>query len=132
MDGYAKLAIAAGAVIALAFVGLDLLPSSGGPPVGGPAVSPSPSPSAPQPASLSPELRRWPFGDLEVQRYHVTVGGLPLSFAFPSARWRTVAVGELIAGTGSPNGVREDDYAWILTGLFQGEASRVAKDPCRG
>jgi hypothetical protein len=29
-------------------------------------------------------------------------------------------------------GEREDDYVWILAGLFQGDAAAVATDPCKG
>lgn len=131
MSTYAKLAIAAVAVIALAFVGLNVLPSSGGTPVGGPAASPSPSPSAPTSASPSPEARIWPLGDLQAQRYHVTIDGVPLSFAPPSLRWRSPAAGEIVAGTGTAMGVREDDYAWILPGVL-GDTAAVATDPCNG
>ena len=43
MNTYAKLAIAAAAVVVVAVIGINLLPASGG--IGGqPAVSPSPSP----------------------------------------------------------------------------------------
>jgi hypothetical protein len=132
MNGYAKLAIAAVAVIALAFVGLNLLPSSAGPPVGAPAASTSTSPSAPTATSPSPEARTWPLGDLQAQRYHVTVEGVPYSFALPSLRWRSPAAGEIVAGTGTAMGVREDDYVWILAGLFQGDRAAVATDPCQG
>jgi hypothetical protein len=132
MNTYSKLAIAAAAVLAIAVVGFNLLPGGNNPAVGGPVASPSASPSAPPSPSESPESRTWPIGALQAQRYHVMWEGVPLSFALPSLRWRSPAAGEIVAGTGTAMGVREDDYAWILPGMFQGDMARVATDPCNG
>jgi hypothetical protein len=132
MNSYAKLAIAAAAVLVVTLVGYNLLPSSSG--VGGQVAtsSRSPSPTPLASPSQSQEASTWPLGALEAQRYHVMVEGVSFSFAPPSLRWRSPAVGEIVAGTGTAMGVREDDYAWILPGMFQGDMARVATDPCHG
>jgi hypothetical protein len=132
MNAYAKLAIGVAAVAVIAVVGFNLLQTTGGQPVGGPAATPSHSRSAPTSSSPSPESGTWPIGALQAQRYHVMWEGVPLSFALPSLRWRSPAAGEIVAGTGTAMGVREDDYAWILPGMFQGDMARVATDPCNG
>jgi hypothetical protein len=131
MNSYAKVGAAGVAVLALAIVGFNLLPATGGQPVGGPAASASTSPSAPTSSSPSPESRAWPLpGELGAQEYHVTVDGVPFSFALPSDGWRSVTAGELLTGEGSPHTARGDDYAWLF--LPGGDMDAVATDPCNG
>jgi hypothetical protein len=129
VNTYVKALAAIAAVIVIAVVGFNLLPVGSNPAVGGPAASPSVSPSAPPSPSASPESRTWPLGALRAQRYHVTNDGVPFSFAPPSLRWRSPAAGEIVAGSGTAMGVREDDYAWIIPGRGP---ETVATDPCRG
>ena len=69
MNGYMKIAIAAAAVVVVAFVGINLLPRSGGigPPAPTPSPTASPSPSKSPPPSPSPA--RIPDGPLAAGNY---------------------------------------------------------------
>jgi hypothetical protein len=91
MNTYAKLAIAAAAVVVVAIVGYNLLPARGGDAVGGPAVtaapSASPSPSEairPSAGPLEPDTRYRV--DLETD---ITGARTPVevSFAVPATGW---------------------------------------------
>lgn len=129
MNTYAKLAIAAAAVVVVAVVGINLLPASGGV-AGGPAATPSPTPTpsaTPLPSpSPTPGADVWPPSTSEAGTYDVTVNGIPFSFTLPSNEWRTTPVGPGGIEKGSyPN----DDYAWIG---FMGPENVVATDPCAG
>ena len=127
MNTYAKLAIAAAAVVVVAIVGINFLPRDSSV-VGGvaPTASPSPSPSAsalPSP-SQSPKAERWPLGTLLEERYPATTSsGVSISFKPPSTRWYTredsIETGQF------PNA----SYAWIV---FTNDIGEVATDPCRG
>jgi hypothetical protein len=87
MNAIAKLAMAAAAVVVVAIVGINLLPSTGGV-GGGPVVSPSPSPSV----SLSPtaapspspsDLEFFPDGLVSVGRHSIIRSGKSLSLEMP-------------------------------------------------
>lgn len=108
MNSFAKVLIAAAAVVVVAVVGINLLPRTGGDV--GVAVSPSPttSPSttttaAPTPSpSLAPTFP--PEGDLPIGRQSFVREGLPMSFNLQSAGWMSdgngigVSKGELGPG----------------------------------
>ena len=88
MNAFAKLAMAAAAVVVVAIVGVNLLPSTDGV-GGGPVVSPSPSPSV----SLSPtaapspspsDLEFFPDGSIEAGRHSMIRSGKSLSVDMPS------------------------------------------------
>ena len=90
MSTYARLAIAAAAVIVFAVVGINLLPSTRV--AGGPAVTPSPSPSAsptpqpspsPMPAIVFPPSGVW----ATATRHQTTGGGVRYSFTVPTSDW---------------------------------------------
>lgn len=128
VNAYLKPLAAIAAVVVIAVIGYNLLPG-GSTGAGGPAASPSAPPPSPSASSESPESRTWPVGTLQAQRYHVTVEGLRFSFAPPSDRWRSVAAGELLTGSGTPHTARGDDYAWMIQGE---DITAVATDPCDG
>jgi len=87
MNTFAKLAIAAAAVVVIAFAGIRLLPASGGV-GGGPAVSPSPSPSQQPSPSPAPAYAYPPAGDLAIAtRHSLTVEGVPFSLIVPTYGW---------------------------------------------
>ncbi|HET9084238.1 MAG TPA: hypothetical protein VFN41_07505, partial [Candidatus Limnocylindrales bacterium] len=127
MNSYAKLAIAAAAVVAVALVGISFLPR-GSSVVGGAAPtaspSPSPSPSALPSSSQSPRTAVWPIGALRDQRYEaLTPADVLISFRPPSTLWR-----------GSPDALETGQfpnasYAWMV---FTNDIGDVATDPCRG
>lgn len=88
MNAYAKLAMAAAAVVVVAIVGYNLLPSGGGNVGGAPPVSPSSSPSV----SLSPtaapstspsDLAFFPDGPIEAGRHSMIRSGKFLSVDMP-------------------------------------------------
>ena len=133
MNTYAKLAIAAVAVLAVAFVGFNLLPNGGASPVGGAAASPSAAASGQPSPSPSSVLRAWPTSALREQRYHVMTGTLPYSFAPPSLRWRGGGFGDSIeTGVDPGDGFPEDKYAWMVFSAGTSDTVEIATDPCAG
>ena len=130
MNSYAKLAIAAAAVVAVALVGINLLPRSGSDVGGGiaPTATPSPSPSPTPTRTPSPSQSRvsagWPIGTLLDQRYPATTSsGVSISFQPPSKKWYTrqesIETGQFPTAS----------YAWIV---FTDDIGEVATDPCHG
>jgi hypothetical protein len=125
MNTYAKLAIAAAAVVVAAVVGINLLPSQGrvG---GGPAASPLPSPSptllaspSSSPASTFPAA-----GELAMGTHAMVRGGVPISVNLSTTGWRSEqglflnkGIGVTSAGTSflfwdpDPKGVYADPCA---------------------
>lgn len=94
MNTFAKLAMAAAAVVVVAIVGINVLPRSGGDNLGGQALpSQSPNPTAsPLPSSAptpSPTLAPTfpPAGSLAVGRHSMVREGVPLSIAVRSSGW---------------------------------------------
>jgi hypothetical protein len=88
MNSVAKLAMAAAAVVVVAIVGINLLPSTDGV-GGGPVVSPSPSPSVSpsQTASPSPSPSDYVFfpdGSIEAGRHSIILSGKSLSLDMPA------------------------------------------------
>jgi hypothetical protein len=117
MNGYAKLAIAAAAVLLVAVVGITLLPGGRGGVGGGPTASPSPSPTP----SATP-LSGFPNGPLAVGRHDVRLGDHPFSFDVPSAGW---------SGNGEYRLVKGIESAFFFyANLPTGHAQGVYADPC--
>jgi hypothetical protein len=88
MNSLAKFAIAAAAVVVVAVVGINLLPSKGGvgvqPPSGSPSSSPSPTPNP----SPSPTEAAFPSqGDLAAGTYSMTRNGIRFSVTVPTSGW---------------------------------------------
>jgi hypothetical protein len=86
MYAFAKLALAAAAVVVVAIVGINLLPSTDGV-GGGPVVSPSPSVSPSPTASPSPspsDLTFFPDGSIEAGRHSIILSGKSLSLDMPA------------------------------------------------
>jgi hypothetical protein len=85
MNAYAKLAMAAAAVVVVAIIGYNLLPGASGvgvapPPSPAPSVSPSPT-VAPSPSPS--ELAFFPDGIVEAGRHSITLSGKSLSLDMP-------------------------------------------------
>jgi hypothetical protein len=130
MNGYAKLAIAAAAVLLVAVVGLNLMPIGGG--LGGPAASPTPSPSptptatatpAASPAVL-PEL-----GSIPVGRFLMVENGQPFTMEFSTEGWaRDVGADRTSPNLEKNGGMPGPDTAWMPIWGIDG----VFTDPCRG
>lgn len=127
---YVKLAVAAAALIIVAVVGLNLVPTDGGPGVSGAAVPPSPSrsPAASPSASRSPAGTLKPSstspsvldseGELAIGRDEAVVMGVPLTFEVLTSGWSGSAeFGAVLLG-------RADAFL-----LFH-SPDRVYADPC--
>jgi hypothetical protein len=122
MNTFAKLAIAAAAVVVVALVGINLLPARGGISPGGPVVTPSPSPSpSPSPTPLAAVFP--PRGPLEIGRHSITQVGVSYSFAVPTSGWISNGTFALDRA----EGVAPDGAGFI----FWGETPvGVFADPC--
>jgi hypothetical protein len=129
MNSYAKLLIAAAAVVVVAVVGINLVPAGGG--TGGvPAASPSPS-RTPSPSS-TPAAAFPPAGELAVGVRHATHGGgIPYSFSVPTSGW--VSNGQW--GIDKSSGVSSEGAGFILwpdeapVGVFADPCARVTAAP---
>lgn len=117
VSNFAKVAMAAAAVLALAFVGLQLLPGGG---TGG-LVAPSASATASPSPSPSP-TPGWPSGTLGAGRQSVELNGVRFSFEVP-AGWRTTEFEGMIRYSPPSNG----HWPWIG---FLNPFAGVADDPC--
>ena len=98
-----KFAIAAAAVVVVAVVGINLLPSTGG--VGGTAASTSPSPTTT--SSLPPKSAGSfpPEGELAIGRHSMIREGVRFSINVATPGWRSQQGFEFIKGTeGQPDG----------------------------
>ena len=105
MNSYAKLAMAAAAVLVVAVVGYNLLP--GRPGVGGPDVSPSPTPVAPLPSESLPA------GSYTVTNASFTL--VPYTFTVP-AGWIRDDGGARRGDDAVGNAVRLT--TWIITHVY--------------
>jgi hypothetical protein len=126
MNTYAKLAIAAAAVVVVAVVGINLMPANsgvvGGPgptasPTPSPTPSPSPSPTA-TPVALIP-----PPGPLAAGTHTAVLEGIPLSFSVPGSGWTAFDGGFIGKGEGGQPG----DFALAL---WASAPESVYSDPC--
>jgi hypothetical protein len=93
MNTFAKLAIAAAAVVVVAIIGINLLPARGGV-GGGPALSPSPTllptpTPTPKPSPSASPAAFPPAGALAIGRHSMTRGGVPLSIDVPTSGWHS-------------------------------------------
>jgi hypothetical protein len=107
MNTYAKLAIAAAAVVVVAVVGINLLPRSGGDVGGAPTVSPSSTPSPSPTVSPSPspsEAAFPPDGDLAAGKHSMTRNGIRLSVTLPTSGWRSELGVFFNKAVGTPEG----------------------------
>jgi hypothetical protein len=119
----AKFAIAAAAVVLVAVVGINLLPSTGG--VGGIAASLSPSPTATPTSSLPPNPAESfpPAGELAIGRHSMIREGVRFSINVAASGWRSQQGFEFIKGTeGQPDGAGL--LFWSLT------PDNVYANPC--
>jgi hypothetical protein len=99
----AKFAIAAAAVVLVAVVGINLLPSTGG--VGGTAASLSPSPTPTPSLPLNPVESFPPAGELAIGRHSMTREGVRFSINVAAPGWRSQQGFEFIKGKeGQPDG----------------------------
>ena len=123
MNTFAKIAIGAVAVVAVALVGYSLLPSQGG--SGGPAATPTPPPTATILPSPTPTTRAFPpAGPLAMGvRYRITLEGTTFTFTVPTADW--VSNGEF--GIDKTAGVGPDGAGFIL---WTDTPVGVYEDPC--
>jgi len=127
MNSFAKVLIAAAAVVVVAIVGINLLPRTGGDVGGGPAPTPSPSASASPTASAQPSPSPVAFpgpGALEIGRHPLTRGGVTFSVELTKSGWNSeqdfffnkdVAIGpewaSFLFWDPSPRGVYSDPCA---------------------
>ena len=121
MNTTAKFAIAAAAVVLVAVVGINLLPSTGG--VGGTAASFSPSPTPnsslpPNPAQAFP-----PAGELAIGRHSMIREGVRFSIDVAAPGWRSQQGFEFIKGTEG-----QSDGAGLL--FWSTTPDNVYADPC--
>jgi hypothetical protein len=136
MNRYAKLAIAAAAVVVIAIVGYKMLPGAGT--FAGPGASPSAS------ASPSPTPRTtMPSGTLAAGvRYSAVQGGVRLNFQLPTSKWDTgnafeflrtgtfkAADGAFIGVTrpGGPRGTYSDPCAHVAAENSSRVGSEIAE-----
>jgi hypothetical protein len=134
MNTFAKLLIAAAAVVVLAFVGISLLPRSGGDVgVAVPTASPSSSqsPTAPSSPSPTPEAAFPPAGELAVgSRHSMSLEGVPFTFQVPTAGWASNGV----FGIDKTTGIGPDGAGFIFwndapTGVFADPCAQTKDDP---
>jgi hypothetical protein len=126
MNLYAKLAIAAAAVLVVAVVGINMLPVGGGV-GGGPAATPTPvpSPAHTPPSSPSPTLAAdFPSrGELATGRYSMVREGVPFSMRVDAPGWVSQQGFELVkVPVGAPDGA--SFIFWAFT------PDNVLADPC--
>jgi hypothetical protein len=146
MNTYAKLGIAAAAVVVVAVVGINLLPGSGGigggGPVASPSVAPSPAPASsptPQPSPSAPAAIFPPTGKLAVGTRHQINGVVPYSFTVPTSDWVSNGEWGIDKGTmnpdgagfilwpdGAPVGVYADPCAHVQAPPIGAEAAKLA------
>ena len=85
MNNALRVAVAAAAVLVVAFIGIQLF---GGGNVGGPGPSQSESPSlAPTPSPVPTAAAIPPAGELAIGRHSMTLAGVPLSIELTTAGW---------------------------------------------
>ena len=131
--GVARWAIAAAAVLVIAVVGINLLPTGGV----GPAVTASPSPSAtptptPTPTPTAPPSPSAaalvpPMGLVEVGRHSFSQSGIAFSLDFTTSGWASSGVAVAPDGVNITKGVPPDkNAAWLLSWSIDG----VYTDPC--
>lgn len=135
MNAYAKLAMAAAAVVVVAIVGINLLPSTRGV-GGGPAASPSSAASASPSPSALPSLRPEPTivagafpsaGQVSIGRHALSQNGIAYSIEVTTEGWQSSGVAVPPDGGNMLKNMRgADDGIWMLFWTIDG----VYSDPC--
>jgi hypothetical protein len=130
MNTYAKLAIAAAAVVVAAVVGINLFPARGGIGPGVPVVTPSPSP-APTPTlqpspSSSPAVVFPARGVLASGRHAFSQNGVGFSLEFAGSGWASSGIVVADGGNLTKGFAQDKDAAWMLLWSIDG----VYADPC--
>ena len=139
-DRLARLAIAIAAVVVVAVVGTNLLPSRGGfgpagtaspPPSASPTPSPSPSPSPSASRSLRPEpstvIGAFPTpGRLDTGRQSFSQNGIPFSLDFAEPGWVSIGLDVPPDGGSIVKADTTPDRAWLVIWSIDG----VYADPC--
>ena len=136
MNSFAKLLIAAAAVVVIAIVGINLLPKTGGDvgvgPIASPSPSPSPSASSPPVPSPSASIVFPPAGALAAGRHTLTEDGTKFSIQVPDG-WSSSGLG--CSGcattdggwlTRGPEGSGDPESVWAPVWNVDG----VVADPC--
>jgi hypothetical protein len=137
MNTYAKLAIAAAAVLVVAVVGLNLMPANGGL-TGGVAASPTPSPTAtpaptptptpspvPSPTPTPIAFAFPPEGPLAIGQHEFTTNGVPYSLELRTDGW--VSNGSWGLGNPTNDEVTPEGRGFII---WQDPPIGVFADPC--
>jgi hypothetical protein len=130
MNSFAKVLIAAAAVVVVAFVGINLLPRPGGN-VGGSPATPSPGPSttttpsttpSPTPVALFP-----PAGPLEMGKRHTfELEGQLLTLTVPTADWKSNGEFGIDKTQGmTPEGAGFIFWKYDPNGVFSNPCARV-------
>jgi hypothetical protein len=125
MNMYAKLAVAAAAVLVVALVGYNLLPSASDQrSAGGPEASPTPSPTASPSLTPTPTpVAFLPIGQLALGRHTLPMEGIPMSFEVTTSDW--ISNGSF--GIDRGPGLKPDGAGFIF---WQNDANGVFIDPC--
>ena len=136
MNAFAKLAMAAAAVVVVAIIGINVLPRSDGVTVGGPPVSPSSPESAPPSPSAVPSLRPEPTiiagafpdeGELSTGRHTLRQNGINFSIEVTTEGWESSGVAVAPDGGSMLKDIRGSDAGiWMLFWSIDG----VYSDPC--
>lgn len=133
MHTFAKLAIAAAAVVVVAVAGYTLLPSNagvgGGPPVS-PSSSPSPSPTTRPTPSPTPVAIFPPAGELATGQHSMTLEGVPFSFSVPTSGWISNGSFDIHKDTGvAPDGAGFIFWTDTPIGVFADPCAQVKSPP---
>ncbi len=124
MNKFAKVLVATAAVVAVAVVGINLLPGSrtgagGSPPAASPSTpppSPSPTPTPEPTASLVTHALR-PFGPGGFDDENPRAASITFTFDAPASWEQFEVVGVLIGGNGPPDGA--------YVGFYRGSCSAI-------
>lgn len=127
MNSYAKVAIAAAAVLVVAVVGYKLLPGTGP----GPGSVPTPCVSTPSasgaPDQAFPPTGELPSGSCQTAR---TLDGVRFAFRVPSAGWKGEVGSTLLKGTyPEPDGVEIDFWPSAPENVYADPCAHTPLDP---
>ena len=138
MNTYAKLAIAAAAVLVVAVVGFNLLPASGG--VGGapaatplPTLAPTPTPAPTATPAPTPVAFAFPpDGPLAIGRHDFTINSVPFSLELKADDW--LSNGSFGIDKGVPGQLTGDGAGFIFwadppTGVFSDPCANTVSPP---
>ncbi len=132
MNGIMKTVLAIAAVVVIGFVGINLLPRSGGvgggpaptpTPTASPQPTPTPTPTASPSASPTAPAAFPPAGPLAIGRHTMALNDVPLSLAISTSGWTSNGSWGLDKGYLEPTGA--DFILWP-----DGAPEGVYSDPC--